>query len=246
MFDLDDTLAESFKPPSISMVEKLSTLLEHVPVAISTAAGFTRIEKDFLSRMQKSAHIDRMYILANSSAECFTWTGGAWNLEYDFALTDEEKETIQQAIIEGVVETGIQEGQTKYEPMVIDRGAQIAYAAIGLEATAEDKAAWDPDQAKRRKLKSAIDAKLANFEVLIGGKTTIDITRKGIHKAYGVGWLSERLKIAPSEMLYIGDALYEGGNDEVVIPTGIQTIQTSGPAETETIVEELCRICRPA
>lgn len=242
MFDLDDTLAESFQPPKISMVEQLTKLLEYVPVAISTAAGFARIERDFLSRMESSAHIDRMYILANSSAECFTWAG-AWNLEYDFALTPDEKEKITQAIVEGVVETGIQEGQTKYEPLIIDRGAQIAYAAIGLEASTEDKASWDPDQSKRKKLKKAIDAKLSDFEVLIGGKTTIDITRKGIHKAYGVHWLAERLKIEPKDMLYIGDALYEGGNDAVVIPTGIQTIQTSGPAETETIVEELCRKC---
>jgi len=78
-----------------------------------------------------------------------------------------------------------------------------------------------------------------DVEVRIGGMTTIDITKKGISKAYGVTWLSKHLDIPTSKMLYIGDALYPGGNDEVVIPTGIQTRSTSGPAETEKILEEL-------
>jgi hypothetical protein len=40
-------------------------------------------------------------------------------------------------------------------------------------------------------------------------------------------------------MLYIGDALFPGGNDEVVKETGIETRQTSGPEETARIIREL-------
>ena len=44
-------------------------------------------------------------------------------------------------------------------------------------------------------------------------------------------------------MLYVGDALYPGGNDAAVIPTGIRTISTSGPVETESIIDDLQKTC---
>ena len=131
----------------------------------------------------------------------------------------------------------------RYAPLVIDRDVQIAYAALGLSAPEEAKKAWDPDKSKRRRLKAALDARLPDFEVLIGGKTTIDITHKGITKAHGVEWLSARLAIPASDMLYVGDAFYEGGNDAAVIPTGIQTRPISGPAETEIVLDELLAAC---
>ena len=77
----------------------------------------------------------------------------------------------------------------------------------------------------------------------MGGMTTVDITHKGINKAYGVRWLSEKLGIPAGEMLYVGDALFEGGNDIVVIPTGIQTRSVSGPPETLAVIEELLKAC---
>jgi hypothetical protein len=41
------------------------------------------------------------------------------------------------------------------------------------------------------------------------------------------------------EMLYIGDALFEGGNDEPVIATDIQTKPVVSPLETSEVVRHL-------
>lgn len=243
IFDLDDTLAESFQPPKPEMVDRLSRLLEKIPVAILSAAGFPRIEADFLHRMVNTERIDSFYVLANSSAQCFVHEDGAWKTAYDSLLTDADRIQIYTAIHESVIEVSL-ELDPQYAPAIIDRDVQIAYAALGLSASEDAKKAWDPDKSKRKRLKEALDKRLPDFEVLIGGKTTIDITRKGITKAHGVEWLSERLSIPASEMLYVGDAFYEGGNDAVVIPTGIQTRPVSGPAETAIVMEELLAACR--
>jgi hypothetical protein len=238
LFDLDDTLAESFQAPLPPMIDKLDRLLERLPVAIISAASFDRIERTVVQRLSSSEHFEQLTLFPNSSAECYIWQDG-WALAYDFELTYEERVRIERAIVESVEETGVQEGQIKYEPRILDRRVQIAYAAIGLEASEADKASWDPDQAKRRRLKEAVERRIPGFEVLIGGKTSIDITREGIDKSYGVRWLAERLACEPRDMLYIADALYEGGNDAVVIPTGIVTKRVTGPAETEVLIDEL-------
>jgi phosphomannomutase len=245
LFDLDDTLAESFQPPKPVVIERLSQLLEKIPVAILTAAGFPRIEADFLHKMTDSPRIDSFYIFANSSAQCYMHIDGAWKTAYDSILSEEDRRTIKDAITASVAEIKL-ELDPVYEAMIIDRDVQIAYAALGLSAPEEAKKAWDPDKSKRKRLKDALDTRLPNFEVLIGGKTTIDITHKGITKAYGVEWFAKKLGIPASEMLYVGDAFYEGGNDTSVIPTGIQTRPVTGPAETEVVLQELIDACSVA
>lgn len=237
LFDLDDTLAESFQPPSAETVSLLGKLLQKMPVAILSAAGWPRIEHEFLDPLAQFQHIDRFFVFPNSSAQCFAYENGAWKEVYNLGLSDDERKRVKDAIEEALGEADILD--PTYPPLIIDRDAQIAYAAVGLDAPPEVKKGWDPDQSKRKKLKGAIEKRVPDVEVRIGGMTTIDITKKGISKAYGVEWLSKHLDIPASEMLFVGDALYPGGNDEVVVPTGIQTRSTSGPEETERIIQEL-------
>ena len=243
IFDIDDTLTESFKPPKPSMLEKLRALLDVMPVAIMSAAGFPRVEAEFLPELSKSPNLKNLYILPNSTAECYLWDGSAWKRVYDNELTEEERTRIKRAITESAKETGALNDVFPKGPQMIDRGAQIAFAVLGLEASDEAKKSWDVDKTKRTALKKTLEKKIPEFEILIGGRTTIDITKKGINKSHGVRWLAKHLGLEPKEMLYVGDALYRGGNDSVVIPTGIATLPTSGPLETEGIIEEIRSVC---
>src|SRR3989338_7092563 len=243
IFDLDDTLTESFKPPKPEIVEKIKALLELMPVAIMSAAGFRRIEREFLPTLSKSPFASRLYLFPNSTAQGFLWKEGTWTCVYNNELTEGERVRIKRAIEESVAETGALKGVVPHGPQMIDRGAQIAFAAIGIDASDESKKSWDVDKTKRKKLRKTLRKKIPGFEIMIGGRTTIDITRKGINKAHGVRWLSRHLDIKPKEMLYVGDALYPGGNDAAVIPTGIRTISTSGPVETESIIDDLQKTC---
>ena len=47
----------------------------------------------------------------------------------------------------------------------------------------------------------------------MGGSTSIDVTKPGIDKAYGIRKLRDLLGISLKEMIFIGDALFVGGND---------------------------------
>lgn len=243
IFDVDDTLTESFKPPKPEIVEKVKRLLEKMPVAIMSAAGFQRIEKEFLPILATSPYISHLYIFPNSTAECYMLQGGEWKQVYNNEMTVEEREQIKRALREAVQETEVLKNIVPEGEQIIDREAQVAFAALGLAAQDEAKTSWDVDKTKRTKLKKILQKKISGFEILIGGRTTIDITKKGINKSYGVRWLSKKLNIKPREMLYVGDALYRGGNDAVVIPTGIKTVSTSGPEETLGIIDDILAAC---
>lgn len=241
LFDLDDTLAESFRPPKPETLAKLKRLLDIMPCAIITAAGFSRIHDQFLPELSASPNVAKMYIFPNSAADCYVFRGDAWGKAYSFALTPQERARISETI-EKMAPKVFSDNPT-YRHMTIDREAQVALAAIGLDAPLEVKKAWDPDQKKRMKLKKLLENELPEMEVLIGGMTTIDITRKGINKSYGVEWLAKELKCETKDMLYVGDALYPGGNDHVVIPTGVTVRPVTGPAETSALLDELLKLC---
>ena len=84
---------------------------------------------------------------------------------------------------------------------------------------------------------------LSSSPVLISGLSATAVPILGaVTKAYGVRMLSKHTGIGIPDMLYVGDALFEGGNDEVVKETGIKTHQVTGPDETAKVIEEILAV----
>ena len=154
-------------------------------------------------------------------------------------MLPEERSMIRTTIEGAVQTTGALQGEVIYGEQFLNKHSMVAFAMIGREVPTDVKKVWDPGNAKRHLLAHAVAARLPQYDVVLGGATTLDVTVRNINKAYGVHWLSKTLNIAPAQMLYVGDALYPDGNDEPVIATGIQVRGTSGPAETEKIIDEL-------
>ena len=106
---------------------------------------------------------------------------------------------------------------------------------MGQQAPLLEKAGWDPDFSKRKKIKAILDTYIPEFSVRMGGATSIDITKQGIDKAYGIGKLRQLLQISLDDMLYVGDALFAGGNDYPVKQAGVVCISVRGPVETKPV-----------
>ena len=121
------------------------------------------------------------------------------------------------------------------------RGGQVTLSALGQQAPLLQKKEWDPTHAKRVALQAAIAERLPEFSVGIGGATSIDVTKRGVDKAYGVRKLCERIGVLEAEALYIGDELEAGGNDEAVYKTEAQTKNVANPAETISLIESLLK-----
>lgn len=239
LFDLDDTLAASFEAPESTMIERLIKLLAHAPIAVVTGRDFSRIKPGFLPLVAPSARAERFFVLAESSADTYVWDGTAWQEQPTANLTDEERTAIKDALAAALEKTRVLEGLPQFGERLLDKRNVVAFAMLGLGVPADMKYTWDPQHERRKALQRDLAPRLPEFDVFLGGATTIDVTRKGVNKAAGVRWLSDRLGLSPTQMLYIGDALYPGGNDAVVIETGIVTRETTGPAQTAAIIDEL-------
>lgn len=241
-FDLDGTLAESKQRMSSDMGELLTQLLKKMPVAIMSGAGFRQFEQQFFPAFPSDADFTKLYLFPDNAAQCFVYRTGAWKPQYDNAFTPAEKVHILKALDEALKETGLLEVPVRvWGERIEDRGAEIVFSGLGQEAPPEEKRHWDPDNTKKRALRDALERRLPEFSEGANGSTSVDITRKGITKAYGVKRLAELSGIPIAQMLYVGDALDEGGNDSVVKETGIPTHAVFGPEETSELITRLLK-----
>jgi HAD superfamily hydrolase (TIGR01484 family) len=239
-FDLDGTLAESKQRMSFEMGERLAQLLIRMPVAVMSGAGFPQFEKQFLPALPSDARLERLYLFPDNAAQCYTFEAGRWRIRYNNAFTQKEREHILKELTEALAEVGLQDAPVRvWGERIEDRGAEIVFSGLGQEAPLEEKKLWDPTGLKRKKLRDVLERRLPEYSEAMGGITSVDITRKGINKAYGIKQLAGLSGISVSEMLYVGDALQEGGNDAVVIESGVKTRAVFGPEETAKLIDEI-------
>jgi HAD superfamily hydrolase (TIGR01484 family) len=170
---------------------------------------------------------------------CFVYdeVTDSWKQLYDEHFTEVEKREIVDALNSAVAECGI-DVSDPYGELIEDRGSQITFSGRGQNAPIEVKVTWDHDQVKRRAIIERLKAKIPQYEISIGGTTSVDITRKGVDKAYAIGKIEELLKVKQEDIIFIGDALFKGGNDSPVKRTGVDYIQADGPEETIEILHK--------
>jgi hypothetical protein len=88
-------------------------------------------------------------------------------------------------------------------------------------------------------MKALLDTFIPEFSVRLGGATSIDVTKPGIDKGYGIRKLRDVLGVAITEMVFIGDALFPGGNDYPAKEAGALSIQVRDPKETKVVIEAI-------
>jgi len=243
VFDLDGTLAASKSALDAEMTILLHDLLSVVKVAIISGGAWQQFDKQVLSQFPTDERLARLSILPTCGTQFFQ-NKEKWTKLYSDDLTADERETIVSALHRAIETAGFAVGKTWGE-RIEDRGSQITYSALGQQAPLEEKVRWDVDFAKRTKIKAILDALIPDFSVRIGGATSIDITKPGIDKAYGIRKLRDILRISLKEMIYVGDALFPGGNDYPAEQAGVISIPVQGPNETKRVVEAMIACLDP-
>jgi hypothetical protein len=237
VFDLDGTLAESKSSLDAEMSRLLRDLLGIVKAAVISGGDWPQFEKQVLSHLPHDANLANLSILPTCGTKFFRYAGD-WKKIYSEDFTALEKEKIVSSIKEAVEETGFQ-AKKVWGEAIEDRESQITFSALGQQAPLEEKKKWDPDFAKRKKIKAILDALIPEFSVRMGGATSVDVTKPGIDKAYGIGKLRDVLGISLKEMIFIGDALFPGGNDYPAEQAGVVSIPVRGPHETKRVIEAI-------
>src|SRR5579859_4494224 len=231
VFDLDGTLAESKASLDAEMATLLSALLEIVKVAVISGGDWPQFEKQVLSNLPHDERLKNLSLLPTCGTKFYQYSED-WKKIYSEDFTSEEKGKIVESLRKSVEEAGVKVEKVWGE-QIEDRGSQITFSALGQEAPLEAKKKWDPGFTKRKQIQAFLDKLLPEFSVHLGGTTSVDVTKPGIDKAYGIKKLRDILNISIGEMIFIGDALFPSGNDYPAKEAGVICIQVGDPNETK-------------
>jgi phosphomannomutase len=232
VFDLDGTLAESKSAVDDEMSAFLGKLLTIVKVAIISGGDWPQFEKQLLSNLSGSANLRNLSLLPTCGTKFYNFDR-EWKKQYSEDFSTGEK----NAIIDAFQALATPRNLRVWGDVIEDRGSQITFSALGQLAPLEEKRKWDPDFAKRLQMKEALDKFIPDFSVRLGGTTSVDVTRKGIDKAYGIRKLRDILGIKIEEMIFVGDAIFPGGNDYPAKEAGVYSIRVRDPNETKRVIE---------
>jgi len=237
VYDLDGTLAESKSSLDAEMAALLHDLLGVIKVAVISGGDWPQFEKQLLPNLPHDERLANLSILPTCGTKFFQYSGD-WKKLYEEDFTADEKKRILSSIEKALGVAGFKVEKVWGE-VIEDRRSQITFSALGQQAPLEEKSKWDPDFTKRKKIKAILDTLIPEFSVRMGGATSIDITKPGIDKAYGIRKLRDLLGISLKEMIYIGDALFVGGNDYPAEEVGVVSILVQGPHETKRVTEAI-------
>jgi HAD superfamily hydrolase (TIGR01484 family) len=237
VFDLDGTLAESKSSIDAEMAKLLDALLSVVKVAVISGGAWLQFAEQVLAHLTPGDRLKNLSLLPTCGTKFYRYES-KWELLYSEDFTDAEKKKIIGSLRKVMESSDCQVGKV-WGDVIEDRGSQITFSALGQQAPLPEKKKWDPDFTKRQRMKVVLDKLIPEFSVRLGGATSIDVTRHGIDKAYGIRKLRDVRGIPIPEMIFIGDAIFPGGNDYPAKEAGALSVQVRDPHETKRVIETI-------
>ena len=225
-FDLDNTLADSKSPITNQMADLLNGLLKKLQVCVISGGKFEQFEEQLLNHLKATPRaLTALHIMPTCGTRYFRFDVPAksWQQVYAEDLTTAQKAKIVAALDKGADALGYR-AKKLWGKQIEDRGSQVTFSALGQDAPVSRKQTWDSDGTKKRKLRDYVAKAIPEFEVRVGGSTSIDVTKPGIDKAYGITKIIELLDVSKKDVIFVGDRLSKGGNDYPVKAMGVDCL----------------------
>jgi HAD superfamily hydrolase (TIGR01484 family) len=237
VFDLDGTLAQSKAAIDDEMAKLMDKLLATIKVAVISGGDWTQFQKQVLAHLVTGDALKNLSLLPTCGTKFYQYDT-TWTKLYSEDFTSDQRSKILDALNKTIEQSGSKPPKV-WGDVIQDRGSQITLSALGQEAPLEEKVKWDPDFSRRKKMQAILEKLIPEFSVRLGGSTSIDVTKPGIDKAYGIRKLRDILGIGIDAMIFIGDALFPGGNDYPAEQAGVVSIRVKNPHETKRVIEAI-------
>ena len=115
----------------------------------------------------------------------------------------------------------------------------FTFPLLGTGARQEDKLAFDPERAGRRKILADVTEVFSDYNVFISGSSSFDMVPKPYNKATALETYANAHGFEKEEVAYVGDDYGLGGNDEPVLLAGYRFFKVDDYRKFPEIIAEL-------
>jgi phosphomannomutase len=234
LMDIDGTLT----PPRQPLLVEMADALKGLKVPFNVAAGSDRplVEPQFLKPLWDFGYRRKFESFVDNGATQLTCD---FTEEYKiaeafkFSFADHLGAADNQLLLDSLKELDdiedfkLADNLKVIGERVTDRGSMVNYAPIGRTKVITDEAlqnrndfvAFDKSTGYRKKIMAHLTAKLGRvmtekgLNILFGGETSFDLNIRGKDKTLPV---MKFLEAGYEKVAFMGDALFDGGNDSVV------------------------------
>ena len=225
-FDLDKTLTVSRTPLSSEHQDLFEKLCAEKDVVVVTGGSAEQIREQITPRFD-----GKYYMLAQSGNHCVDKNG---DVPWNEALNETQIQAVFSFI--ELLKKDFAIPVKDSEDLTENRGAQITYSVLGFHEDNDKKYAFDPGDTKRRSALKTRSAEVENLKksgvaVEPAGTTSFNFFLAGRHKGFNIERFLKLKSWEKDDCLYVGDALFPGGNDESVVGV-IPTHPVKDPDET--------------
>ncbi len=249
VFDLDGTLAPTKSALDQDMVKLLEELLTVKKEAVIGGGKYDIFKLQLLNELKiPKKLLERLFVFPTTATAFYRYQNG-WKKVYTLNLSKAEVRKIKDTFERVFKEIGYRHPKKIYGELVENRGSQVSFSVYGQDVVAalgkrgiRMKENWkEKHTPTKMKIAKLMSGYLHEFEVRAAGFTTIDVTKKGIDKAYGLHQIEKYLQIKIQNMLFIGDAIFPGGNDHAITKTAVDYLKVENPEDTKQIIRGLLK-----
>jgi len=205
--DLDGTLTQHKQPLEPKTREALIMLSEKYKLLMVGAGQVKRI----FNQMEHFP-ID---IIGNYGLQYGVYNSETKDIDIVRDLVyDVDKESVEKRVLMLREKYGFTEfsGESvEYHP-----SGCLTFPILGTAAKQEDKLAFDPDRAKRRKIYADVCSVFSDYTVFVGGSSSFDLAPDKYNKFRALDIYCKENNLLHENVVYIGDDYGMGGNDESV------------------------------
>jgi len=235
--DMDGTLAESRRPASKKMIELIQKLSKKYQFFIISGGKLSLIEDQIINQLtDKKTHL---HLMPTSGNQYYHYLDGKMEKVYKENMKTDDINLVIDAIMFCIHKFVL--FPKTYDQIEV-RDSQVTFSILGRTAPQWAKKEYDPTGDRRKPFVEAIriylDKREKDFEIRIGGTTSIDITYAGRHKGYGLDRIKEIFGFENDEILFFGDKCFWGGND-YEIARRVPHIQVMDEHECERIFDKM-------
>lgn len=240
VFDLDGTLTRSKAPIDSEIASLLSRLLQIKKVAVIGGGKYDLFQRQLLAKLETKDFLANLFLFPMTATAFYKYDGNRWVEVYSQSFSEEEKAKILSAFEKTFQNLNYKHPEKIYGELIEDRGSQITFSVFGQEAPLELKEKWSKSSRDiRPKMEKILQKNLPDMEVKIAGLSSIDVTRKGVDKGYGLKQMNQYLGISPKDMLFVGDDFVHEGNDEAALKSGVLCFEVKNVEDTKSLIRHL-------
>ena len=219
-FDMDQTLTRSKSEIEPAHFELLNELSKRAPVIVVSGAVKNRIEAQI--------GLVSAWSLAQNGNHAIT---PGRSVFWEKMLNKQDELEIHEHINKIARTFGYEVNTDTLQ----DRGCQVSFSFVGHNADLAIKEQFDPGRTKRKMILDVVPFENERLTVKIGGTTCLDYTLKNGTKGANVKDFIERMGF--KNPIYVGDALFEGGNDSSVVGV-CETLQVDSIDDTYQFINK--------